>query len=76
MVKTYNARVATMVLPGLVDISSTRLRELLASWPGGDSQELAQLILADSRRHGGLKDDCAALALRLEKSEKPAAKRV
>ena len=22
--------------------------------PGGDSQELAQLILADSRRHGGL----------------------
>ena len=29
-----------------------------------------------ARRHGGLKDDCAALALRLEKSEKPAAKRV
>ena len=52
------------------------LRTLLEHWPGGDSQELAQLILADSRRHGGLKDDCAALALRLEKSEKPAAKRV
>lgn len=34
LVKTYNARVATMVLPGLVDISSTRLRELLASGGG------------------------------------------
>ena len=68
--------VLVMVSDGVTSEGDDWLRELLASWPGGDSQELAQLILADSRRHGGLKDDCAALALRLEKSEKPAAKRV
>lgn len=32
--KTYNARVTTITLPGLVDISSTRLRELLAEGKG------------------------------------------
>ena len=68
--------VLVLVSDGVTSEGDDWLRELLASWPGGDSQELAQLILADSRRHGGLKDDCAALALRLEKSEKPAAKRV
>ena len=68
--------VLVMVSDGVTSEGDDWLRELLASWPGSDSQELAQLILADSRRHGGLKDDCAALALRLEKSEKPAAKRV
>ena len=34
------------------------------------------MILAESRRHGGLRDDCAALALRLEKSEEKRTKRV
>ena len=68
--------VLVMVSDGVTSEGDGWLRELLASWQGGDSQELAQLILADSRRHGGLKDDCAALALRIEKSEKPAAKRV
>ena len=52
------------------------LLALLADWTGGDSQELAQLILAESRRHGGLRDDCAALALRLEKSDENHEKRV
>lgn len=32
--KTYNARVTTITLPGLVDISSTRLRERLAQGQG------------------------------------------
>lgn len=36
LAKTYNARVTTITLPGLVDISSTQLRELLAR---GEGQE-------------------------------------
>ena len=32
--KTYNAKIATISIPGLVDISSTRLRELLAQGRG------------------------------------------
>ena len=52
------------------------LRTLLLGWEGSDSQELAQLILAESRRHGGLRDDCAALVLRLEKSDENKGKRV
>lgn len=68
--------VLVMVSDGVTGEGDDWLREQLAQWPGGDSQELAQMILAESRRHGGLRDDCAALVLRLEKSEKPAAKRV
>ena len=34
LVKTFGARVTTITLPGLVDISSTRLRELLAAGGG------------------------------------------
>ena len=52
------------------------LRTLLEHWPGGDSQELAQMILAESRRHGGLQDDCAALVLRLEKTAENRPRRV
>ena len=52
------------------------LRGLLSGWQGGDSQELAQMILAESRRHGGLRDDCAALVLRLEKTDETLEKRV
>ena len=52
------------------------LRGLLGGWQGGDSQELAQMILAESRRHGGLRDDCAALVLRLEKTDETLEKRV
>ena len=68
--------VLVMVSDGVTGEGDDWLREQLVQWPGGDSQELAQMILAESRRHGGLRDDCAALVLRLEKSEKPAAKRV
>ena len=34
LVKTFGARVTTITLPGLVDVSSTRLRELLAAGGG------------------------------------------
>ncbi len=54
----------------------TWLRTLLERWPGGDSRELAQMILAESRCHGGLQDDCAALVLRLEKTEESRPRRV
>lgn len=57
-----------MVSDGVTAQGDDWLRTLLAQWPGSDSRELAQLILAESRRHGGLEDDCAALVLRLEKS--------
>ena len=68
--------VLVMVSDGVTGEGDDWLRELLRQWPGGDSQELAQMILAESRRHGGLRDDCAVLALRLEKSEEKRAKRV
>ena len=36
LTETFNARVTTITLPDLVDISSTRLRELLARGEGGE----------------------------------------
>ncbi len=68
--------VLVMVSDGVTGEGDDWLREQLRQWPGGDSQELAQLILAESRRHGGLRDDCAALVLRLEKSDEKREKRV
>ncbi len=68
--------VLVMVSDGVTSEGDDWLRALLRQWPGGDSQELAQMILAESRRHGGLRDDCAALALRVEKSGEIAEKRV
>ena len=52
------------------------LSALLQQWTETDAQDLSQQILAESRRHGGLQDDCAALVLRLEKSSPPPKKRV
>lgn len=52
------------------------LSELLRTWQGGTSQELATLILSESRRRGGLRDDCAALVLQLEKNTENMAERV
>lgn len=60
--------VLVMVSDGVTARGDDWLRILLADWPGSDSRELAQLILAESRRHDGLEDDCAALVVRLEKS--------
>ena len=52
------------------------LPELLKNWSETDAQVLSQQILAESRRHGGLKDDCAALVVCLEKTSPHATKRV
>ncbi len=52
------------------------LPQLLKNWSETDPQVLSQQILAESRRHGGLKDDCAALVIRLEKTSSDATKRV
>lgn len=52
------------------------LPALLQQWQETDAQDLAQQILAESRRHGGLQDDCAALVLYLEKSAVSDKKRV
>lgn len=61
--------VLVMVSDGVTCEGDEWLRSLIAQWQGQDAQELAQLILAESRRHGGLGDDCAALVLRPEKAE-------
>lgn len=52
------------------------LAELLKTWSETDPQVLSQQILAESRRHGGLKDDCAALVVYLEKTSPVSTKRV
>lgn len=52
------------------------LSESLRQWGEMDVQDLSQQILAESRRHGGLQDDCAALVMRLEKAPSPEKNRV
>ncbi len=68
--------VFVMVSDGLSSDEGNWLATLLQQWTEEDAQDLSQQILAESRRHGGLQDDCAALVLRLEKSSPPAKKRV
>ena len=65
-----------MVSDGVTGDGDDWLRELLRQWPGGDSQELAQMVMAESRRHGGLRDDCAVLALRVENAAENPKKQV
>lgn len=65
-----------MVSDGVTGDGDDWLRELLRQWPGGDSQELAQMVMAESRRHGGLRDDCAVLALRVENAAENPEKQV
>lgn len=68
-VQLASGGVLVMVSDGVTGEGDEWLRSLISEWQGQDAQELAQLILAESRRHGGLGDDCAALVLRLEKAE-------
>ena len=65
-----------MVSDGLSGDEGNWLSTLLQQWTEEDAQDLSQQILAESRRHGGLQDDCAALVLRLEKSSPSPKKRV
>lgn len=37
LARTYGAKITTITIPGLVDISSTRLRELLSVGQGGNT---------------------------------------
>ena len=66
-----------MVSDGVIGGDDSQwLNALLQQWTEEDAQDLSQQILAESRRHGGLQDDCAALVLRVEKSPPPTKKRV
>lgn len=42
------------------------LQDLLARWEGTDPQALATWILAESRRYGGLEDDCGVVVLSVQ----------
>ena len=65
-----------MVSDGVVGGGEDWLRQLIKNWGETDPQVLSQQILAESRRHGGLQDDCAALVVYLEKTLPPDEKRV
>ena len=65
-----------MVSDGVIGGGENWLPEMLSRWTETDAQDLSQQILAESRRHGGLQDDCAALVVYLEKTSPAAAKRV
>lgn len=68
--------ILVMVSDGVVSDDNGWLSALLQQWTEEDAQDLSQQILAESRRHGGLKDDCAALVLRVEKTSQTPKKRV
>ncbi|MBR5571763.1 MAG: SpoIIE family protein phosphatase [Oscillospiraceae bacterium] len=69
--------VFVMVSDGVVGSDGENwLPELLKNWSETDAQVLSQQILAESRRHGGLRDDCAALVAYLEKTSEDGTKRV
>ena len=53
-----------MISDGVADASGDDwLQDLLAGWQGGGPQRLVSLLMAESRDHGGLRDDCSALCL-------------
>ena len=55
---------AVMVSDGVADAGSDEwLQDLLAGWSGEDPQALAGAILAECRRRGALRDDCAVQAV-------------
>ncbi|MBQ3548913.1 MAG: SpoIIE family protein phosphatase [Oscillospiraceae bacterium] len=65
-----------MVSDGVIGGGEDWLRQVIKNWGETDPQVLSQQILAESRRHGGLQDDCAALVVYLEKTLPPDEKRV
>ena len=57
-----------MVSDGISDASGDDwLQNLLAGWQGGGPQRLVSVLMAESRKHGGLRDDCSALCLQLSR---------
>ena len=61
-----------MVSDGLTGEDDNWLQDLLAGWQGGGPQRLVSVLMAESRNHGGLADDCSALCLQLPPSGKRA----
>ena len=56
-----------MVSDGIADATGDDwLQNLLAGWQGGGPQRLVSVLMGESRKHGGLQDDCTALCLQLE----------
>ena len=56
-----------MISDGVADATGDDwLQNLLAGWQGGGPQRLVSVLMAESRKHGGLQDDCTALCLQLE----------
>lgn len=68
--------VLVMVSDGVAGGDDGWLSEGLVQWQEMEAQDMSQQIMAESRRHGGLQDDCAVLVLRLEKSSPPDKKQV
>ena len=53
-----------LVSDGLVDATEDDwLQDLLAGWPGGEPQRLISVLMAESRRRVGERDDCSCLCL-------------
>ena len=53
-----------MVSDGVADSTEDEwLQNFLAGWQGSDPQRLVSLLMAESREHGGLRDDCSMLCL-------------
>ena len=53
-----------MVSDGVADAGSDEwLQDFLAGWSGEDPQALAGAILAECRKRGVLRDDCAVQAV-------------
>ena len=58
-----------LVSDGIVDASDDEwLQNLLAGWQGGEPQRLVSLLMGESKKHSGLRDDCSSLCLYAPKS--------
>ncbi len=55
-----------MISDGIADVDSDEwLQNVISGWSGHDANELAALIMAESRSRRGLDDDCAVLVLQV-----------
>ena len=60
-----------MISDGVADPGDDEwLQNLLAGWQSGEPQRLVSLVMAESREHGGLQDDCSILCLHLDPPER------
>ena len=60
-----------LVSDGLVDAAEDDwLQDLLAGWSGGEPQRLISVLMAESRRQVGQRDDCSCLCLYAPRSSR------